>query len=33
MTSLYQAPVITRSTALDNPTENDFELLTITSRF
>jgi len=31
MTSLYQSPVITRSTALDNPTENDFELLTITS--
>ena len=31
MTSLYASPVITRSTALDNPTENDFELLTITS--
>jgi len=29
--SLYSSPVITRSSALDNPSEDDHELLTITS--
>jgi hypothetical protein len=28
---IYSAPSITRSSAIDNPTESDFELLTITS--
>ena len=31
MSLLYQAPVITRSSALDNQSEDDHELLTITS--
>ena len=31
MSQLYASPVITRSSALDNPSEDDHELLTLTS--